>query len=189
VLGEDGIVIQFVDGKYRFARGMSENGSLKLIGYADVEKCLDDFVTHIKSKMRMSFWEKEGGQYKWTPSPEKQAKILLDTALSIRFGDSAYIFEEVGAGAGRVDIYIVTPLGEKFIIELKMCGAPYSESYAKGGVEQLLHYMENRQTKIGYLIVFDSRKRDFSQGFREGAVTINGKCIITKIVDVRPFVR
>jgi hypothetical protein len=69
-----------------------------------------------------------------------------------------------------------------------MCGHGYSETYAQEGIEQLIHYVENRGTSTGYLIVFDSRVRDFSKGFRETEI-INGLSILTRIADVRPYVK
>jgi len=187
VLAEDGLRVGFVDGKHVFSRVSDAGVSLGLVGYSDIEKCLDDFASYIKSERRMSFWEKSG--CKWRTRPERYAQDLLHTSLSMRFGGSVYTFEEIGAGAGRIDIYVVTPMGEKAIIELKMCGRGYSEGYAQGGIDQLVHYMENKGTTIGYLMVFDSRKRDFSRGFQDSPKFINGMSIITKIVDVRPEYR
>jgi hypothetical protein len=188
-LAEDGVRVALVDGKYVFTRVSDAGVSLGLVGYSDIEKCLDDFALHVKSRVRMSFWQKKSGKYEWIPRPERYAQNLLHTSLSMRFGESVFTFEEVGAGAGRIDIYVVTPMGEKVIVELKMCGRRYSESYAQGGIDQLLHYMENRNTSIGYLMVFDSRSQNFSQGFQDNPMVINGMSIITKIVDVRPQFR
>ena len=39
-----------------------------------------------------------------------------------------------------------------------MCGTPYTTNYALRGKEQLAHYLRNRQSKFGYLVVFDGRK-------------------------------
>jgi hypothetical protein len=38
-----------------------------------------------------------------------------------------------------------------------MCGFGYSTAYAATGEEQIVHYMENRNTRLGYLIVLDAR--------------------------------
>ena len=137
----------------------------------------------------MTFWQSgdvEGR--KWMPRPEEHAKNLLHTFLSGRFGDSIYTFEEITSGAGKVDLFVVSPNKEKVIVELKMCGHSYSTAYAQEGKEQLLHYMKNKGIQIGYLLVFDSRVRDFAQGFQENE-TINGISITTIVVDVRPYVK
>lgn len=84
-------------------------------------------------------------------------------------------------------MFIASPLGDKVIVELKMCGHGYSEGYAQEGLEQITHYMENKKTDTGYLIVFDSRVQDFAQGF-DLAESANGKTILTRIADVRPYV-
>jgi hypothetical protein len=47
--------------------------------------------------------------------------------------------------------------------------------------------MENKDSKLGYLIVFDSRVRDVSKGFKERQ-SFDNMVIITKIVDVRPHI-
>ena len=38
-----------------------------------------------------------------------------------------------------------------------MCGYGYPSTYAASGEEQVLHYMENRHTNLGYFVIFDSR--------------------------------
>ena len=78
-------------------------------------RCLEDFATHIKSEMRMTFWQidKTKKQYKWVSQPEQRGKDLLRTYLNGRFGDSLYTFEEISAGAGKIDLYIITPGGER----------------------------------------------------------------------------
>ncbi len=75
-----------------------------------LEKCLEDFAQYIKSEERMSFWRSEKGKgKKWVSKPEKHAKILLQTFLNGRFGNSIDTFEEIKSGAGYVDIFIITP--------------------------------------------------------------------------------
>jgi|GEM_PF-5177373 len=154
-----------------------------------LKRCLEDFTSYIQSEKRMTFWQSgdiEGR--KWMSRPEEHAKNLLHTFLSGRFGDSVYTFEEITSGAGKVDLFVVSPNREKVVIELKMCGHGYSTAYAQEGKEQLLHYMKNKGTQISYLLVFDSRVRDFAQGFQENE-PISGMSITTIIVDVRPYVK
>jgi hypothetical protein len=150
--------------------------------------CLEDFARYIQSEMRMSFWRRTREGYKWVSHPEQRAKDLLRTFLNARFGDSTYAFEEIRAGAGVLDVFVVLPNGEKSVIELKMCGHGYSQSWAQGGLEQLSHYMANKGTEIGYLVVFDSRVRDFSKGFKP-VQTVSGMSVNTIVSDLRPYVK
>lgn len=98
------------------------------------------------------------------------------------------MFEEVGAGAGRVDIFLRLSDGSRVVIELKMCGGrTYAKSYARGGIGQLVHYMENLDTGLGYLVVFDGRVRDFGVDFPETEFADN-QTVNTRIIDVRPTI-
>jgi hypothetical protein len=174
-------------GSEKFFEGsiISENEKPKI---EPVEQSTIDFMHYIKSEKRMSFW-RFGKNFKrqWIQKPEKHAKDLLQTFLSARFGMS-FTFEEIIAGAGKIDLLIISPSGESLIIELKMCGHGNSRGYASQGIEQLKHYFENKKAKYGYLIIFDSRVRGFSQGFSNllDATTLPFK---TFVVDVRPFVK
>jgi hypothetical protein len=152
--------------------------------------CFEDFADYIQSEMRMTFWQhdKASRRYKWVSHPEQRAKDLLRTFLNGRFGDSIYTFEEIRAGAGVIDVFIISPRGEKVVVELKMCGHGYSQTWAESGIQQLTHYMENKNTENGYLIVFDSRVRDFSQGFQPIRAA-NGKSVTTVVTDLRPHVK
>ena len=144
----------------------------------------------ISSDERMTFWESDGeGGQKWKSNPEQHAKNLLISFLRGRCGVAADIFDEIRAGAGKVDVCLVPRDGAKILVELKMCGSPsYSKGYAKEGLKQLTHYMKNRNTTRGYLLVFDSRTKDQGVGF-EPSKTIDGMSIVTIIVDVRPKVK
>ena len=136
----------------------------------------------------MSFWQTKAGKKKWVQRPESHAKNLLQTFLRGRFEDKISQFEEITAGAGKADIFIIFADGKKVVIELKICGDGYSLNYAKEGWLQLIHYMENRKSKIGYLVVFDSRKKDFSKNIPEYE-KINDLEMKSFIIDVRPYVK
>jgi len=151
--------------------------------------CLQDFAKHISTEKRMTFWQPGSTiDKKWISHPEKHAKNLLQAFLSGRFGNAIYTFEEISSGAGKVDLFIIFPSDEKAVVELKMCGHNYSMTYAQEGDEQLLHYMENRGAKMGYLLIFDSRVRDFGRGFQDFE-TINGMPFVNIVVDVKPYVK
>jgi tetratricopeptide (TPR) repeat protein len=118
---------------------------------------LNDFARFISSAKRMTFWTKADEDYRWAKNPESWAKHLLHTFLRARFGERIDVFEEIAAGAGRLDLYVKFTDGLSVIVELKMCGFGYSEIYAAEGEEQIIHYMNNRQSYLGYLVVFDAR--------------------------------
>jgi len=150
----------------------------------------EDFAKYTRSEMRMEFWQyDEDRKRKWVSHPEQLAKNYLRFFLNGRFEDSIYEFEEIRSGAGFADILIIAPNGDKVIVELKMCGHRYSYKYADSGKEQVLHYMENRDATAGFLIVFDSRTRDFAKGFQVGKQVIEGKSVFVIVVDVRPQVK
>lgn len=150
----------------------------------------EDFARYIKCEQRMTFWQRDkvSQSPKWIPRPEKRAKDLLLTYLHAKFA-SSYVFEEIRSGAGWIDVLIIMPDDQKVIVELKMCGNRYSKTYAKGGIEQIKHYLENKNAKLGYLIVFDSRSRDFSKGLQSDTENIGGLSVTTIVVDVRPHVK
>ena len=136
----------------------------------------------------MTFWQSELKDHKWISRPEQHAKSLLLTFLLTTYKNTALIFDEIIAGAGLIDIFIALSNDEKAVIELKMCGLSYSLNYAREGIDQIHHYIENRNARAGYLLVFDGRKRDFGKDIPSD-VTIHGSRIISKIVDVRPIVK
>ncbi len=154
----------------------------------EFERTLDDFARFTAAEKRMRFWTSdEKGGYKWVAGPEGRAQDLLHTFLKARFSDRVEIFEEVGTGAGRLDLYVKLEGGLAIIVELKMCGAPYSTAYAASGEEQIKHYMDNRKTHIGYLVVFDARVKLFGQQLLPS--TSGSHTVIEKIVDVRNRVK
>lgn len=135
----------------------------------------------------MTFWRlNEKKERVWTSSPEAFAQTLLHTYMQAKFGDRVEIFEELDTGAGRLDLYMKLEGGLSIVVELKMCGNGYSSNYAASGETQIVHYMDNRRTNLGYLVIFDAR------------ATINAKSVISKkspqqmiieiFVDVRPEV-
>jgi len=72
------------------------------------------------------------------------------------------------AGAGRIDLYVKLVGNISVVVEIKMCGLGYSSRYAASGEPQITHYMKNRNTNLGYLLVFDGR------------TTSNGKRVLSK---------
>ena len=155
-----------------------------------LEACLQSFMCHIESERRMAFWEysKPKRRYTWRSRPEQAAKELLCSYLKGRYREQLDTFEEIGAGAGRVDVYVVWPNRETAVIELKMCGHGYSMDYATSGVEQLVHYMRNKKTSTGFLLVFDSRMRDFGKGLDSDA-SFDGVEVRVLVADMRPYVK
>lgn len=71
------------------------------------------------------------------------------------------------------------------IAELKMCGGGYSSSYAAAGEDQILHYLENRDTRLGYLVVFDARIEKYGESVLAPRMA-DIYTVYEKFVDVRP---
>ncbi|MEZ9627644.1 tetratricopeptide repeat protein [Aliivibrio fischeri] len=156
----------------------------------DILAALKEFSEAISTKSRMHFWtfDKSKGKYKWSSRPEEIAKQLLIQYLSAKFGkDNIEILQEQRAGAGFIDLYLL--FGRlKVVVELKMCGNGYTSSYAISGKDQIIHYQENTGSNLGYLVVFDSRTREYAKGFKDLQV-IGNKTIYSIAVDVRNNVK
>jgi len=155
----------------------------------EFEIALDDFGRLVSRSQRMAFWRKAGKDYVWIERPEKLAQILLETSLRMRFDKRIDVFREIPAGAGRADLYVYVKLaGElSIVMELKMCGARYSSSYAAEGEEQLIHYMDNMGTHLGYLVVMDGRAR--TNGERLISDKAGSHTIFERLIDVNPHVK
>lgn len=152
----------------------------------ELEVALKEFARFIAAKKRMTFWYKDKkGERAWTPSPEAHAQNLLHTYLQAKFGDRVDVFEELDTGAGRLDLYVKLEGGLSVVLELKMCGGRYSSNYAASGETQVGHYMDNRKTNIGYLVVFDARITMYGQRLLSA---LPRHTILELFVDVRPEV-
>lgn len=151
------------------------------------KNCIEEFARSVSSNSRMHFWQSiPGGGHKWKPFPEETGKQLLITALNMKFGNDAIeIIQERPAGAGIIDLYIILRGGTKVVLELKMCGANYSSTYAISGEDQLVHYIKNSQTRLGYLIVFDGRIKDFGKGLKP-VQGIGNATIFTTAIQIAP---
>lgn len=161
-----------------------------VITLSDFESAIDDFKKNIEEKVRMSFWvgkkEAEDG-HQYIENPETMAKTNFISFFNSRFGNNVRIIDECSAGAGFIDIYLIFSTFT-VVVELKMCGHRYNSTYALSGKEQLKHYLDNSDSRLGYLLIFDSRIRDYSKYLNE---TIDNKnyTIITKAIDIRPKVK
>jgi tetratricopeptide (TPR) repeat protein len=157
----------------------------KGIGRVQLEAALNEFASHIAATQRMGFWQTKDRKRNWVQNPEKLAKGQLHTFLQAKYGDQIAVFTEIAAGAGRLDLYLQLAGGLSVIVELKMCGAGYASSYASAGEDQILHYMENRDTRLGYLVVFDARTEKFGESV---LAPRKADCytVYEKFVDVRP---
>jgi tetratricopeptide (TPR) repeat protein len=155
------------------------------------EKSLYEFSKSISQHSRMHFWKynKEVNKYKWTEKPEELSKQLLINFLNGKFGeDSIEIIQEPRAGAGFIDLYLLLKGGLKVIVELKMCGTGYSSTYAISGESQIIHYAKNKNTHIGFLVIFDSRVRDYGKLFMD-IQTLENIIIHTIAIDVRSEIK
>jgi tetratricopeptide (TPR) repeat protein len=152
----------------------------------EFDETLEAFARLISSEKRMSFWKKvKGSDYAWIERPEKLAQDFLHTFLRARLQERVSIFEELATGAGRLDIYVQLHGGLSFILELKLCGFGYSSAYAAAGEGQILHYMQNRRSHLGYLVVFDARLDSFGQPVLKST---GADTVINKLIDLRPRV-
>lgn len=158
----------------------------KIISREKFFNALHEFGISVSQDSRMSFWkyDKDIKKYKWTQSPEDHAKHLLINFLNGKFGkNSIEIIQEPRAGAGFIDLYILLEGGLKVVLELKMCGGSYSSTYALSGESQIIHYAKNKNTHIGYLVVFDARINDFGKDFID-VQTVDNIVIHTIAIDV-----
>lgn len=151
---------------------------------ANLESELKRFAEMIKRSKRMTFWRKgDNSKHRWIERPEAHAKHLLFSFLDGAFRTGLKQFEEIGSGAGRIDLYLELAGGLSAIIELKMLGAPYSSTYALQGEDQITHYMDNRDCHLGYLMVFDARVLTWGQLPGE---PVGSNSVVRIFVDVRP---
>jgi len=151
---------------------------------------LEEFSKSISSNSRMHFWKNDSGKYKWESKPEEKGKQFLITALEMKYGkESIEIIQERAAGAGKIDLYLLLRGGLKIVVELKICGGSgYSSSYAISGEDQLVHYLNNTDTRVGFLVVFDGRSRDFGKGFKK-VQSIGELTIFTTAIEMTPKIK
>ena len=154
----------------------------------ELEGALAKFASFVKADKRMAFWQPAGkGKHKWAQGPERVGQDLLHTFLKGKLDNRIEVFEEIAAGAGRLDIYVHGRGGLSAILELKVLGSPYATGYAFSGADQIAHYMDSKAVRLGFLVIFDGRVRDFGTGLK--AVEIIGNCTVqVAFVDVRPEV-
>jgi hypothetical protein len=154
----------------------------------ELEAQLKEFAEFVKSKKRMDFWQRgKAPKHKWRQRPEKHAQSLLHTFLKGHFKARVDVLEEIGSGAGRLDISLKLEGGLACILELKMCGRGYSSTYAQSGEDQIRHYMENEDVHLGYVVVFDARSSDFGKPLI-GTRDTGTDTVVETRVDVRPEV-
>lgn len=152
-------------------------------------EAFEQFSKFISADKRMTFWVRPEikEDYKWVSHPEKRAQDLFHTFLKARFLDRISIFEELDTGAGRLDVYLKMDGGLAVVVELKMCGFNYSSTYAAAGEGQIQHYMANRSSSIGYLLVLDARLKN-NGGKLISDLSRTSNTIYEIFVDMRPRV-
>lgn len=155
----------------------------------DIRAALNEFSVFVAADKRMRFWTKEptDQDYKWVEKPERLAQDFLHIYLKAKFQHQVLVVEELTTGAGRLDLFLTFAGGLSIIIELKMCGFGYTTTYASSGEDQIRHYMDNRNTHLGFLVVFDSRLNDHPgallQNISDGINTVH-----EILVDMKPRV-
>jgi tetratricopeptide (TPR) repeat protein len=154
----------------------------------EFEAALVSFGHAVSAMRRMAFWgKKKAGRRPWIERPERKAQDLMHMYLQAKFDERVELYEEIVAGAGRIDLYVKLAGGLSIVVEIKMCGGSYSSTYAAAGEHQVTHYMKNKGTKLGYLVVFDGRTRMFGKRVLSGRR--GGYTVIEQCVDVRPAVK
>lgn len=155
----------------------------------ELADAFQEFSKFVSSDKRMGFWYRPQAKedYKWVSHPEKRAQDLFHTFLKARFLHRVSVYEELDTGAGRLDIYLRLDGGLSVIVELKMCGFGYPTNYAAAGEGQIQHYMDNRKSHLGYLLVFDARLTKNKAPLLPN-IAASSKTIYEVFVDVRPRV-
>lgn len=157
-----------------------------VVTHAEFETKLHEMGQFFAAEKRMSLWRSVGkGKHEWVEHPEARAQDTVTAFLSGSFGKRVEVLEAVAAGAGFVDLYVIGENGFRAIVELKMLGEGYSSTYAFAGENQIAHYMDQKEVAIGYLVIFDARKRDFGKRPEE-AGALKNKTIRVMLIDVRP---
>lgn len=165
---------------------LTKNQVKEMVTLRIFETALDEFISYVENNLRKDYakFNKEKGDYDWISEPEAKCKKDLKLFLDTKFKGQIKSLDEVSTGAGYIDLYITFKNDLEIIIELKMCGRGYTSTYAEKGINQLKHYLHSKQSKIGYLLVYDSRKRDF--GEKVTSVLETQKYLIqTKFIDMR----
>jgi hypothetical protein len=156
------------------------------VTHAEFESKLRAMADFFAAEKRMSLWHSLGNdKHEWVERPERRAQDIVTTFLTASFGKRVEVLEDVAAGAGFVDLYVVGEKGFRAIVELKMLGDPYTSTYAFAGENQIAHYMDQKKVSIGYLVIFDARKREFGK-HPQSASALGNKTIRIILVDVRP---
>lgn len=126
---------------------------------AEFKQALKGVAFKVSADYRMGYWKKPSGttDHDWISQPERRAQEQLRMWLDAKFEGRVNTLEEVGAGAGRLDLLVQLAGGTQVILELKMLRRRYGTTYAASGADQIIHYMENRGIGLGYLVTFDAR--------------------------------
>ncbi|SDO52403.1 hypothetical protein SAMN05216360_12548 [Methylobacterium phyllostachyos] len=159
------------------------------VGLSEVTSAIQEFSAFVSSAKRMEFWQKskETNKHEWITRPESRGQTLFHTYMQAKFGTRTEVFEEIDAGAGRLDVLLRFEGGLSVIVELKMCGAGYTTTYARSGEGQVRHYMQNRGIHTGYLVVFDGRSRDAGNPILDQSDT-GSDTVMEVIVNISPVV-
>ena len=74
----------------------------------DLQQALQEFAAFVAADKRMGFWTRPESKddYAWITQPEQRAQDLLHTFLKARFQTRISVFEELGTGAGRLDLLL-----------------------------------------------------------------------------------
>lgn len=108
---------------------------------------------------------------------EKEGRLIFLAFIKpIINGMGFYFVEPQTRDNQRLDI-IITFNQRQYIIELKKW---YGREYEEKGYEQLARYVDIKNEKEGYLVMFDFRKT--KKEYSRNMLTINGKKIYEVVV-------
>jgi len=157
----------------------------KAVSLKELTDALAEFGKFISASKRKSLFRPKDKDFEWVEKPEAIAQDLAHTYLKAHFGNRLDAYSEIVAGAGRLDLLLVLYGGLRVVLELKMCGYRYSSAYAAGGEEQIRHYLDSQNTRIGCLMVFDARLNDYGKPLIVPAPD-RADTISELLIDVRP---
>lgn len=165
---------------------LTKNQVKEIVTQRILEEAIEEFIQYVEANLRKDYfqYDKQSKTYRWISKPEERCKKILKFFLDTKFKNEITSIDEVSTGAGYIDLYLIFKSGLEIIMELKICGNGYSAPYAEKGINQLKHYLHNKQSKLGYLIVFDARKNEFGKKI-QSVLTTEKYLIQTKFVDMR----
>ena len=136
-------------------------------GILDMERILEKF-----QELMMQEYRKNDDEF-----IEKRGRLIFLAFIKPMInGVGDYFIEPQMRDSKKMDIVIKYGI-EKYIIELKIWRG---EKYEERGIEQLLDYMKIQKEDIGYMVVFDFRKK--KKEYKSNWIEVDGRKILEVVV-------